>query len=468
MYSLWFDEDSCYIRLNYNFHKHSHPLKKFAGYFGIFLLIMAAVVYFNQAKLAIISGYAAKNMASTLAFTGRDAASVAEEDLDIPMIRWADAEQKKENRVRADVFGLAEREALCRDGLGCVLVPPGAGDPPTLPKFERSFSQDSLPYPYGQGEPADTLMPGVSMDQVNRALDKAFSDPDVQRTRTVLILYKGQLIGERYAKGFGPDTPILGWSMTKSILATLYGIMQYEGHVQVTERVPIPSWQQDERQAITYEHLLRMNSSLAWEEDYTGISDVTRMLFQAKDMSKAQAKNPLVGAPGEVWKYSSGSTNVLAGALYQLLPDTLSYLEYPYRKLAEPLGMHTLLLETDWVGNFVGSSYGWASTRDWGRFGQLYLNNGQWHGTQLFDERWVNFVTSPTPGSNGEYGAHFWLNRGGTYPSAPEDLYSANGYLGQHVFIIPSKDLVVVRTGLAEAPDFKADAFLKAILKALP
>jgi CubicO group peptidase (beta-lactamase class C family) len=127
-----------------------------------------------------------------------------------------------------------------------------------------------------------------------------------------------------------------------------------------------------------------------------------------------------------------------------------------------------MVLETDLSGNFVGSSYGWASTRDWGRFGLLYLHRGHWAGTQVFDSTWVDYITRPTANSNGSYGAHFWLNRDGKYPDAPKDMYMANGYQGQHVFIIPSKNLVIVRTGLAEGPDFDGNAFLREVLKAFP
>jgi CubicO group peptidase (beta-lactamase class C family) len=115
----------------------------------------------------------------------------------------------------------------------------------------------------------------------------------------------------------------------------------------------------------------------------------------------------------------------------------------------------------------VGSSYAWANTRDWGKFGLLYLHNGNWNGEQIFDPSWVKFVSTPTNGSNGRYGGHFWLNAGGVYPDAPRDLYSANGFQGQMVFIIPSKQVVIVRTGLTEDPEFDFNLMLKEILAAI-
>jgi CubicO group peptidase (beta-lactamase class C family) len=122
-----------------------------------------------------------------------------------------------------------------------------------------------------------------------------------------------------------------------------------------------------------------------------------------------------------------------------------------------------MLIETDLAGNYVASSYGWATTRDWAKFGLLYLHRGNWNGSQIFDPQWVDYITHPTSNSQGNYGAHFWLNAGGAFPNAPKDMYSANGFQGQYVFIIPSKNLVIVRTGLAESPEFDADHFLKLV-----
>jgi CubicO group peptidase (beta-lactamase class C family) len=123
-----------------------------------------------------------------------------------------------------------------------------------------------------------------------------------------------------------------------------------------------------------------------------------------------------------------------------------------------------MIVETDMAGNYVGSSYGWATTRDWAKFGLLYLHKGNWNGEQLFNESWAKYVATPTNTSNGVYGAHFWLNAGGKFPDAPKDLYSASGYQGQKVFIIPSRDLVIVRLGLTDESQFDINKVLKEIL----
>jgi CubicO group peptidase (beta-lactamase class C family) len=191
------------------------------------------------------------------------------------------------------------------------------------------------------------------------------------------------------------------------------------------------------------------------------------MLFLDKDMSKTQLNKPLVGKPNNSWNYSSGTTNLLSGFIRNQFKTHQQYLDFWYSALIDKIGMHTMMIETDLSGNYVGSSYGWATPRDWAKFGLLYLHNGNWNGEQILNKSWVTYSATPTNGSNGEYGAHFWLNAGGVYPNAPKDIFSCNGYQGQRVFIIPSKDLVIVRMGLTEDSSFNFDAFLKSILASI-
>jgi CubicO group peptidase (beta-lactamase class C family) len=210
-----------------------------------------------------------------------------------------------------------------------------------------------------------------------------------------------------------------------------------------------------------------MQSSLEWDEDYGGISDVTKMLFLSKDMGDVQVQKQLVAAPTEIWNYSSGTSNLLSKNLRSYFDLQQEYIDFMYTDFADQIGMNSLLVEQDGSGIYVGSSYGWASTRDWGRFGQLYLQKGMWNGKELFDSSWVDYITTPTEHSDGAYGAHFWLNAGGTYPNVPRDLFSANGHDGQFVYIIPSEELVVVRTGLSEGNEYSADLLLSEIIKSI-
>jgi CubicO group peptidase (beta-lactamase class C family) len=253
--------------------------------------------------------------------------------------------------------------------------------------------------------------------------------------------------------------------MTKSITATYFGILQKQGKIDIMKPAPIAEWQDDARKKITINDLLHMNSGLEWEEQYDKISDATKMLFQAEDMGKVQAEKLAVFEPNMHWHYSSGTTNLLSGILRKQFKTHQEYLDFWYSSLLDKIGMHSALIETDMAGNFVGSSYGWATTRDWAKFGLLYLHQGNWNGEQIFNPSWANYVATPTNTSNGQYGAQFWLNAGGKYPDVPRDLYHCNGYQGQMVFIIPSEDLVIVRMGLSEGLDY--NAFLREVIASL-
>jgi CubicO group peptidase (beta-lactamase class C family) len=435
---------------------------------ALLLVVLIAAIY-NYPKLNIISGYASKNLASTHLISERLYAAIVESDNNMPLIKLAELESANENSVITSVFGLMERESVCHDGLGCVLINDDYDKTQKLLKPKRTLLTNDLPFPYGNNGTKDSVFKNIDYDQLNLAMKNVFSNYNVQKTRTALVVYKGHIIAENYLEGFSENTAILGWSMTKSILATLYGILEYQNKINVQEyrpfgdeiRMKIP------KSSITLNHLLRMQSGLAWDEDYATISDVTEMLFLDADMTTKQGNKEPIAAPTEVWNYSSGTSNFLSGVLRKQFKTHQEYLDFPYTDLIDKIGMHSMLVETDMAGNFVGSSYGWATTRDWAKFGLLYLNRGNWNGEQLFSPEWIDYISKPTAGSNGTYGAHWWLNAEGKYPDVPRDLYSANGFQGQRVFIIPSKDLVIVRTGLAEAPDFDESIFLKEVVEAV-
>ncbi|PCE63923.1 serine hydrolase domain-containing protein [Sediminicola luteus] len=432
------------------------------------IVILAVVIYTQYPKLNIISGYTAKNMASTVFYAQRSAESVNQNDHQVPLIELGQAQvNADEKSASATVKGLLERTAVYRDGLGAALLVEGYDSEIWERKPIRRQRRSNFAYPYGDGAQIDTIFAHVDYDRIEKALDMVFAYPDSIRTRTALIIHKDQILAERYVDGFDKTTPILGWSMTKSVLATLYGILEKENGLDVQQKPDLALWQEDDRKHITYHDLLQMESGLAWDEDYSGISDVTKMLFLEIDMPSVAWNKKAMAQPGEIFNYSSGTSNLLSGLLRKQFNDHQSYLDFPYTHLIDRIGMHSMLLETDLNGNFVGSSYGWANTRDWGKFGLLYLHRGNWNGDQLFNPSWADYVATPNRKSNGKYGAHFWLNANGQYPDVPTDMYSANGYQGQHVFIIPSKELVVVRTGLAEDPDFNINGFLGEIVKAI-
>lgn len=444
--------------------------KRILGYaLLLFLLALVYVLYTNYPKLEFISGFAAKNICSCEFIDQRAIAYTENNDNNFSPVNLAKSSVDVASQsATADVYGLKQRTAIYRKGLGCVLVPEHmALDAIESQQPRRVLDPKPLPYPYGDGAQKDTVFSTLDYNQIQQAVDMAFNNNEVQKTRAVLVIYKDQIIAERYVDSLNRNSKLLGWSMTKSVLATLYGILSYERGFSIDQPAKVEAWKNDERAKITYTDLFHMNSGLEWEEDYAQISDVTRMLFQAKDMAKVQAEKKAAYAPNTHFNYSSGTTNLLSGLLRQEFDSYEEYLNFPYQKLIDRIGMHSMLIETDAVGTFVGSSYGWATTRDWGKFGLLYLHQGNWNGDQLFDKHWVDFVTTAAPNSEKQYGGHFWLSTPEKLPDVPVDTYYADGFQGQRVYIVPSKDLVVVRLGLASTAYFDFNAFLSGITNAI-
>jgi len=434
----------------------------------IIVLALIYVVYVNYPKLNIISGYAAKNMNSSVFLASRGQEITTTQDNNFTPINQATVVvDKKEKSIVASAFGLLKRKAIYREGLGAVLLTKNYDEntPYLIPK--RIKTAKNLPYPYGDNLQKDTLFTNVDYKALQAFVDKAFTNNAIKKTRSVLVIYKDQILAEKYAEGFDKNSLLQGWSMTKSITATIYGILKKQGKLSINDKAPIDSWKDDERADITINDLLHMNSGLEWAEDYEGISDVTKMLFLAENMAKVQEEKQLVGKPNESWNYSSGTSNLLSGLLRKKFNSHQDYLDFWYSALIDKIGMHSMIIEADLAGNYVGSSYSWATTRDWAKFGLLYLHKGNWSGEQLFDESWVDYVKTPTATSDGQYGGHFWLNAGGKYPDAPKDIFSANGFQGQRIFIIPSKDLVIVRTGLVGSGGFDFNLFLKEIVNSV-
>jgi CubicO group peptidase (beta-lactamase class C family) len=184
-------------------------------------------------------------------------------------------------------------------------------------------------------------------------------------------------------------------------------------------------------------------------------------------MGRVQLEKQAAFAPNTHWNYSSGTTNLLSLILRNQFKSHQDYLDFWYSSLIDKIGMESMLVETDMAGNYVGSSYGWATTRDWAKLGLLYLHRGNWNGEQLFDPNWADYVSAPTATSQDNYGAHFWLNAGRKFPDAPKNMYYCSGFQGQMVAIFPSQDLVVVRLGLREDDVFDFNGLLSGIVRSL-
>jgi CubicO group peptidase (beta-lactamase class C family) len=434
---------------------------------SFFFLLLVYLVLANYPKLELISGFSAKNVASAHFIDNRSLELIEKTDNDFDVIGWATNQINESGKfVTASVFGLQERKAIYRKGLGATLINDNfdSTKPYEVPK--RIQHKNKLPFPYGELEPKDSSFSNIDYAKLNRAVADAFdaNGEDDKRTRSVLVIYKDKIIAEKYSEGFNKNSVILGWSMTKSITGTLFGILQKQRKFNIYKPAPIPEWQNDNRKYITTNDLLHMNSGLEWEEAYDKICDATEMLFHDEDMTRSQLLKPAIFKPNTHWNYSSGTTNLLSGILRKQFKTHQEYLDFWYSALIDKIGMHSMVVETDMVGNYVGSSYAWATTRDWSKLGLLYLHKGNWNGEQLFDASWAKYVSTPTNTSEGRYGAQFWLNAGGYYPDVPRDMYACNGFQGQKVFIIPSQDLVIVRMGLTGDSKFDFNGLLKGIV----
>jgi len=391
--------------------------------------------------LKAATGYSAKMLCSGIFVEGLSQNHVEQMELSyFPFHYINNKVDKKAKRVKSTIAGLVSQTAVYENQIGATLYPKGYKTiedriiHPTIPS-------DNLPWPIGNVL-TDTVPSGIDINGLRAYIDHQFN----KESRAVVVIKDGQLIAEKYATDIHMNTPLLGWSMTKSITSTLAGILVQAGKLDINQKVTIDKWQNDKRKNITLNNLLQMSSGLQWNEDYSksSLSDVSKMLYLKNDMYGYAVNSKFHVAPDSIWNYSSGTSNIISGVMKQCFDDYTTYYQFPQKALFNKLGMSHSLIETDAQGTFVGSSFGYCSARDWARLGLLYLNNGQWLGEQILPQWWVKYSTTPVRQSNGQYGVHMWLNASQIHmPDMPPDVYFFNGYRGQRVTIIPSKNMVV-------------------------
>ncbi|HMQ46978.1 MAG TPA: serine hydrolase [Saprospiraceae bacterium] len=426
-------------------------------------LLLLGGGYYTYPMLQIGSGYAAKMACSCHFLQGRSMTDIQQKDLNFSVLGKMSLELDEEKRqVRSSLFGLAPRTAQYIPGRGCVLMADEAKAwPEALPESQAARQPDSLLLPF------DSLPPGIDLPALEKAVARAFEPISGGGTRAVVILYQGRLLYEAYAPGFDANTPLLGWSMTKSITNALIGLRIKSGHLALDDRELFPEWQQDERSDIRLRDLLHMNSGLQWNEAYGSTSDATTMLYLQADMAAYAKNRPLESTPDTKWVYSSGTSNQLSAIIRNTFPDENSYLSFIRDSLFQALGMHSALIESDQSGKAVGSSYGWATARDWARFGLLYLQDGYWNGEAFLPKGWVSWSQEVANGSEGIYGAHIWLKTHDA-TNAPDDVFQFRGFQDQRIVMIPSRECVLVRLGMNDDQTFDLNTFIKEVLDALP
>jgi CubicO group peptidase (beta-lactamase class C family) len=446
--------------------------------FLILIILLGAVVVLAWQVFPIISGFGAKNMASAVFLQHRNPAHVLQEDLgSFPLSLGTYTINEEDSSVTGSVWGLAKRKAIYRKGLGCTLVNDFSeqeirSQPYTLAPAVYP-NCDSIPWPYGD-KMTDGIPPTVDTMALQRTIDGAMQttwEGKPAYTRAVVVVYDGRIVAEQYAPGFDKNTVMLGWSVSKSLTSALIGVLVKEGRLDPDAPAPVPEWKGTDKEKITLKHLLQQTSGLAFEEAYAKPSEVTNMLFKRGDMAAFTANRPLKHQPGTVFNYCSGNSNILSRIIRHVVGEQ-DYVAFPYQSLFHKLNMYSMLLEPDASGTFIGSSYSYATARDLARFGLLYYNNGVWNGEQILPAGWVQESIRPFAADKRQhYGYQFRLNGFSEkdltkrwYSDVPADMFFADGYGGQNIYIIPSKKLVVVRTGLRNMDD---NRFLKEVIQAI-
>lgn len=443
----------------------------------VFLVALIVVLtWFVWPRLPIITAFAAKGMCSSVFLADKTPERVHAEDLSFFPISLAKCQVNYEEKsVTAKVLGLAKRKAIFREGLGAVIVLDTPEEELKKTAFsipDPGYAQDTIPWPKGDILSND-LPGGVDYTSLEKILDEAIDAPGsepLKKTLGVAVVYDNELIGEAYLDGYDEFTRFHGWSMTKTITGMLAGVLVDEGRMDIKSPADIAEWANDDRKNITLENILHVSSGLDWLENYFTISEATVMLMRSEDMFTSAASCKALYEPGTYWNYSSGDINLLSGLIRKAINNDEEYHGYAYSRLFHRIGMLNTVVETDASGLFVASSYSYGSTRDWARFGMLFLNEGIFEGDTVLNPEWVEYMKMPAPASDGYYAGTFWLkesNPENELVDVPDDVFFADGFLGQRVYIIPSKKLVVVRLGYS-MKNFSMNDFLRDILATLP
>lgn len=423
--------------------------------------ILGGCVYLNS-LMPIITGYAAKNLASATFVSGRNPGDVEALDLNFSFIKFTRNKVDLERKTVTSRFLWSKSVAAYRDGYGVTLLR-GKGKKAFLAQAYPLPVQDAIADPLPAGDPELV----ARLEPIAKAMvdDKAYNGTPF----AFVVLHNGAVVAERYGEGIGPDTQLLSWSMGKSFTNALVGIMAGDGMVDINAPMDIPEWQGDGRKDITLSDLMQMQSGLQWNENYGNRSDVNLMLYRETDMGLYALNKPLENKPGTLWYYSSGSTNIVMRYLRGKFASDEAFLAYIRERLFAPLSIVNAHFEPDMSGTPVGSSYLYVTARDFARFGEMFLEDGCVSGERILPEGWVDYTVTPASASEGAYGAFFWLNRNNVCPDVPEDMFSCQGHDGQEIYIIPSKDLVVVVLGYSPKPDRVIDfnGLLKDIIAAL-
>jgi len=406
---------------------------------------------FPPELIRVGAAYSAKIACSNAFIAGRDAGAVLTDDVQAPghpLLKKIELEKLGDDGYTASLYGiLARQTAIYRAGLGCTVVADGDIDAVRAVRLEvkpRVVPRSDYEWPMG-----DQVSLQANARVTALLADAALTGPGM---RAVVVVKDGRIIGETYGKGFGADTPLLGWSMTKTVTAALVAARVAEGKLRWDQDRLFAGWT-DDRAKIKISDLMAMQSGLDLEETYGDVNDVTRMLFLEADQAGFVEGKALEAAPATKWEYTTGSAVLLTKLWMDTFSDRQSALGFPRQALFGPIGMRSAIMETDEAGTFSGGSLMYATARDWARFGMLLANRGDWNGVKVLPEEFAAMVATATPLSQGRYTAGLAWKTGPQDLSndkfgLPADTVWMQGHDGQSIAISESEKLVVVRMGL--------------------
>ncbi|HMB87900.1 MAG TPA: serine hydrolase [Methylomirabilota bacterium] len=433
-------------------------------------MVTAVVVFRPGQAVRVATGLVSHTLCSETFVAGLDPdQTFAETVSTMPGIRrlvpWLHYRVDRAARdVSTTLGGRFEMRAVYHDGVGCTVVHPASVSAATpLPAPSTAASMNAAGAPGAGRDIAGPAVVEPASGPLRAALDRVFAEPaggPVRGTKAVVVVHDGRVVAERYAPGYALDTPMLSWSMNKSVVNALVGILVRQGRLAVGAPAPVPAWRDpsDPRHPITVEQLMRMTSGLALDETNSGFDPASRMLFTEPDMAGFAEAAALAAPPGTRYHYSSPSTLILSRVIRDAVGGRAEHVRrFAERELFAPLGMRGVTLEFDATGTQVGSTYMYATARDWARFGLLYANDGVADGRRILPEGWVAYSASPTPGSRDGYAAGFFTNRGESEfgrlrvrGGMPADSFFASGTQGQRIVVAPAHHLVVVRLGRSQ------------------
>jgi CubicO group peptidase (beta-lactamase class C family) len=428
---------------------------------AVLMLIALAALCFHfrpDRAVSLAASTAAHLVCSKTFVSGLDPQQVFAETMERPGFRrlrhvMSYRLDRTAGTVETSTLGLFKGRATFHEGLGCV-ERHGQREPYLLKSDIETLRTPKTP----------PLLPDIAGPTVvepndaalKAALDRAFeepTEPPFRRTKAVVVVRDGKVIAERYAPGIGIETQLSGFSMTKSMINALIGVLTQHGLTSPSMPAPIAEWRgsNDPRREIEVEHLMRMTTGLDLDETNSGF-DRSNQMYLEDDLSAFAVNAPLIAPVGTRFHYSSATTQILARIVRDLTGGPEQSLAFAWRELFNPLGMQHVTLEFDGAGTLQGGNYMLASARDWAKLGQLYLNDGVVGGKKILHPDWVDFCAAATLDS--DYAAGFFTNRS-EHPDAkgrvrlgfPRDSFFASGLLGQRLVIMPSQNMVVVRLG---------------------